>query len=74
MCDADHRLGSVSGVDEIKAHPFFEGIDWKNLRHSKAAFVPELTGDDDCRRFDKFDEEEPWIALAVIPGTAEDKK
>ena len=74
MCDADHRLGSVSGVDEIKAHPFFEGLDWKNLRHAKAAFVPELTGEDDCRRFDKFDEEEPFHATAVTAGTADVKE
>lgn len=28
---ADKRLGNF-GVAEIKAHPFFKGIDWKNIR------------------------------------------
>ena len=23
-----NRLGSRSGVDEIKNHPFYEGVDW----------------------------------------------
>jgi hypothetical protein len=26
----------------------------------KSPYIPELTSDDDCRRFDKFDEEEPF--------------
>jgi serine/threonine kinase 38 len=59
MCDVDNRLG-LNGLDEIKAHPFFEGLDWKNLRNAKSPFAPELVSDDDCRRFDKFEEEEPF--------------
>lgn len=31
MTDPQNRLG-INGVNEIKAHPFFAGIDWKNLR------------------------------------------
>lgn len=38
----DNRLG-CRGMGEIKAHPFFTGIDWKNLRNSKTPFVPEVT-------------------------------
>jgi serine/threonine kinase 38 len=59
LCDADNRLGA-NGVAEIKRHPFFEGIDWANLRNMKAPYCPELTSDWDCRRFDKFDEEDPF--------------
>jgi|LauGreDrversion4_2_1035121.scaffolds.fasta_scaffold595450_1 serine/threonine kinase 38 len=70
MCDAEHRLG-LNGVEEIKAHPFFEGIDWKNMRNMKSAFIPDLSSDDDCKRFDKFDEEEPFYATAA---GADDKK
>ena len=72
MCDADHRLGSNGGVEEIKAHPFFEGLDWKNLRNIKAPFIADLTSDDDCRRFDKFDEEEPFYVSSTTAG--DDKK
>jgi serine/threonine kinase 38 len=59
LCDTDHRLG-VNGVEEIKNHPFFEGVDWNNLRNERSPYIPELSSDDDCRRFDKFDEEEPF--------------
>ena len=56
MCDAPNRLG-VNGIDEIKNHPFFKGIDWKNLRNTKAAFIPTLKNDYDVSRFDEFEEE-----------------
>ena len=59
LCDTENRLG-FNGVEEIKSHPFFEGIDWTNLRKMKAPYIPDLSSDDDCRRFDKFDEEEPF--------------
>jgi len=32
LCDAENRLGA-GGVHEIKAHPFFKGLDWKNIRN-----------------------------------------
>ena len=33
------RLGFHS-IDEIKAHPFFEGIDWDTVRSSKVPYNP----------------------------------
>nr|AML78093.1 putative LOV domain-containing protein [Ardisia humilis] len=30
--DPDHRLGSNSGANEIKQHPFFRGINWPLIR------------------------------------------
>ena len=59
LCDADHRLG-INGVEELKSHPFFENIDWETIRDAKAPYIPELNAEDDCKRFDKFDEEEPF--------------
>jgi len=29
-------------VEEIKAHPFFFGIDWKKIRDKKPPFVPDV--------------------------------
>lgn len=47
--------------DEIKSHPFFEGLDFDKLRSSKAAIVPVVTSDVDTQNFDKFEE-------AVVQG------
>ena len=31
IADSDERLGR-NGVEEIKAHPFFDGFDWEGVR------------------------------------------
>ena len=53
------RLG-IHGVEEIKRHPFFKGIDWNNIRKMKAPFIPELKNDYDTHYFDTFQEQEPF--------------
>lgn len=40
--DPINRLG-VNGVHEIKAHPFFFGVDWKRLREKRPPYVPEVS-------------------------------
>ena len=41
ITSADKRLGR-HGADEIKAHPFFAGVDWNTLRNIEAPFRPQL--------------------------------
>lgn len=60
ITDANERLG-INGVAEIKAHPFFAGVDWRKIREKKAPYIPELKSDIDTTNFDKYEEEEPWI-------------
>jgi len=55
----ESRLG-VHGVEEIKKHPFFKGIDWNNIRNMKAPFIPQLKNDYDTHYFDTFQEQEPF--------------
>ena len=50
LCDAEQRLG-LYGADEIKAHPFFRGVDWDTLRRQKAPFVPVLKSITDTSYF-----------------------
>jgi serine/threonine protein kinase len=59
ISDSRERLG-INGVQEIKAHPFFSGIDWRNIRKNESPYEPELQGDTDTKYFDKFEEEEAW--------------
>jgi serine/threonine kinase 38 len=57
MSDVDTRLGT-NGVEEIKQHPFFEGVDWDHIRDTEAPWLPELSDELDCKYFDHFDEDE----------------
>ena len=57
---SDKRLGK-NGAEEIKAHPFFKGIDWENIRSTmKPPFIPEIQNDYDTKYFETFDVEEPF--------------
>jgi serine/threonine kinase 38 len=60
ISDGSERLG-INGVAEIKAHPFFAGVDWNRIRDKPAYNVPELRNEIDVSNFDKYDEEEPWV-------------
>jgi len=41
LTDVEFRIGR-NGAEEIKSHPFFQTVDWKNLRTSKAPFIPKV--------------------------------
>ena len=40
LTDSNRRIGR-NGVDEIKAHPWFAGINWDTLRTIPAPYIPE---------------------------------
>ncbi|CAE7499703.1 STK38L, partial [Symbiodinium microadriaticum] len=40
MTDASKRIGK-NGVDSIRAHPWFDGLDWDTLRDQPAPYTPE---------------------------------
>ncbi|KRY33700.1 Serine/threonine-protein kinase LATS1 [Trichinella spiralis] len=51
-CSQEYRLGKENDAQDIKSHPFFEGINWNNLRKTKAPYRPQLLGDTDTSNFD----------------------
>ena len=62
------RLGSQSGIEEIKNHPFFASIDFDMVlkKKIKAPFIPELASDTDVQYFDEeFTSEE--VGMSYIP-------
>ena len=59
ICDPNDRLG-INGVDEIKAHPFFNGVGWDRIRDKTAPNIPKLKHAEDTSIFDDFPEIEPW--------------
>jgi len=67
--DPENRLGANDAM-EIKKHPFFNGIDWKNLRTQKAPIIPEQTSAGDTSNFVRLqdditenDKENPLTAM-----------
>jgi len=59
ITDSDTRLGR-NGCDEIKAHPFFDGMDWNGLRDLVPPYIPEIKSEISNENFDAFDEEDPF--------------
>jgi serine/threonine protein kinase len=55
----DERLGARS-IEEIKRHPWFDGIDWDNLHQLPAPFVPVLQSDDDTGCFVERGRPDSW--------------
>jgi hypothetical protein len=47
--------------DQMAEHPFFKGVDWKNIRSTKAVIVPTVEGPTDTQNFDDFEEEDQDI-------------
>lgn len=47
LCDQGER----AGFDEIRQHPFFDGIQWDRIRTTPAAFRPALRAATDTRYF-----------------------
>lgn len=54
LCDVNDRLGGhhgQNGAQEIKAHPFFRGVAWDQLRRIRAPFEPNLQSSIDTSYF-----------------------
>ncbi|CAL1700910.1 unnamed protein product [Somion occarium] len=49
--DPAQRLGA-NGAEEVKAHPFFTGIDWDKVTTTEAAFIPQVTDPESTDYFD----------------------
>ena len=49
--DSKRRLGA-NGSDEVKAHPWLDGVDWDNLLNGEVDFVPAVTDPENTDYFD----------------------
>ena len=57
---SENRLGK-NGSKEIKAHPFFKGINWLKIKEMKPPFIPQLNSEWDDKYFEKYSYIEPFI-------------
>ena len=62
VINPNKRLGQgPNGSDNIKKHPFFKGINWKDAwqKKIKPPFIPKLKNDTDLKYFDTMFTDEP---------------
>ncbi|CAJ0930486.1 unnamed protein product, partial [Mesorhabditis belari] len=65
ICEESDRLGGTKGAAEVKAHKWFQGIDFKTLRQQKAEFIPRVEHAEDTRNFDTIEvNESPFETLS----------
>ncbi|GAA5989201.1 hypothetical protein JCM11641_006566 [Rhodosporidiobolus odoratus] len=66
VCLIAHRERRMSTLDQVKAHTFFRGVDWANLRERKAPFIPALDSEIDHGYFDDFSSEADMAKYAEV--------
>jgi hypothetical protein len=49
-----------NGAEEIKAHPFFDGVNWETIENEQAPYIPIVSSETSNENFDHFDEEDPF--------------
>lgn len=52
ITDSSRRLT----FEQIKAHRFFRGVDWENIRKTKSPIIPKVESEVDTQNFDKFED------------------
>uniref|UniRef100_A0A8C4W4F6 non-specific serine/threonine protein kinase n=1 Tax=Gopherus evgoodei TaxID=1825980 RepID=A0A8C4W4F6_9SAUR len=68
LCRQELRLGQ-NGIEDFKRHPFFEGIDWDNIRASTPPYVPEVNSPADTSNFDVDDDTLKELVSIALGGT-----
>lgn len=68
ICAPEDRMGK-NGLDDFRNHPWFDGIDWENLRDGQAPYVPDVKSPTDTSNFD-VDETEVKLLSDAVPPTS----
>lgn len=60
ICDPKHRLGK-NGITDFQKHPFFQDINFDDIRSVTPPYIPEYSSPTDTRNFDLIEDEETAI-------------
>lgn len=77
MRNPKRRLGyGKSGVENVKNHEFFKGIDWNKVREKslRVPFKPKMKDEEDTRNISKDFTSEKVIDTPMDPGLASQHK
>lgn len=72
--DQEKRIGHEGGADEIRAHPFFEGINWNTLWSDEASFIPVVDDPESTDYFDSRGAEAQALPEDIIPLEEDNEK
>ncbi|EPQ61171.1 kinase-like protein [Gloeophyllum trabeum ATCC 11539] len=61
-----HSSVRISSLSQLADHPFFEGVNWKDLRSVQAPFVPALDSEIDTGYYDDFTSPEDMAKYAEV--------
>ncbi|TCD71407.1 hypothetical protein EIP91_010113 [Steccherinum ochraceum] len=61
-----HASVRYASIDQLSAHPFFEGVKWDNLRANRPPFVPALDSEFDAAYYDDFSSAEDMAKYAEV--------
>lgn len=69
QADVTKRYGNLkNGVDDIKTHKWFTGLDWMAIYHKKAVapMIPKVKSPGDTSNFDSYSEESVTTAKEMM--------
>ena len=55
-------------MNDLKKHPFFEGIDWNDIQSTQSPFIPNLKDEFDHSYFDEFSEDQTFDIQITTDG------
>jgi hypothetical protein len=61
-----HPRDRVSNIQDVQAMPFYQGLQFNNLRQTAAPFVPMLDSELDVGYFDSFNSPEDMAKYAEV--------
>ncbi|KAF9909590.1 hypothetical protein BX616_011121, partial [Lobosporangium transversale] len=65
-CLIANRENRYTTVEQLKQHPWLEGLDWDNLRSMPASFVPVLATPMDTSYFDDFSNPDDMVGYKDV--------